>query len=74
MRALRSLVAAGAMLASVGVASAAQPTVLTEEQLDGVTAGFTFAALVAPVQQISNFLNLGGGGGGGGGGAGGNSD
>jgi hypothetical protein len=73
MHALRSLLAAGAMLASVGVASAAQPTVLTEDQLDGVTAGgFYFAAVVAPVQQ--NFLNLGGGGGGGGGGAGGNSD
>jgi hypothetical protein len=68
MRALRSLLAAGAMLASVGVASAAQPTVLTEEQLDGVTAGFFDSFVIPIVQQVQ----LGGGGGGGGGGSGGN--
>jgi hypothetical protein len=70
MRSLRSLLAAAAILASVGVASAASPTPLTDEQLDSAVAGFNVFSIAA-LQQI---FNLGGGGGGGGGGAGGNSD
>jgi hypothetical protein len=63
MQSLRSLLAAAAILASVGVASAAEPTTLTDEQLDSAVAGF-FDNFV----HFGNFLNLGGGGGGGAGG------
>jgi hypothetical protein len=51
MHVLRSLLAGGAMLASVGVASAAEPTLLTEVQLDGVTAGFFDTQQVAAISQ-----------------------
>jgi hypothetical protein len=39
MRVQRTLLAAGALLASVGVASAAEPILLTASQLDEVIAG-----------------------------------
>jgi hypothetical protein len=68
MQSLRSLLAAAAMLASVGVASAAEPTVLTEEQLDGVTAGFNVASIINTVLQAVSVGGAGGGGGGAGGG------
>jgi hypothetical protein len=59
MQALRSLLAAAAMLASVGVASAAD--LLTEEQLNAVTAGQVAQPVVASagaaVADASNILN-----------------
>jgi hypothetical protein len=39
MRVQRTLLAAGVLLTYVGVASAAEPTPLSESQLDKVTAG-----------------------------------
>jgi hypothetical protein len=62
MQVLRSLLAGGAMLASVGVASAADPTLLTEEQLDGVTAGFvvTIPVVTIPIVQQGQQFNYAG--------------
>jgi hypothetical protein len=39
MQLLRSLLVGGAMLASVGVASAAEPVTLSDAQMDSVAAG-----------------------------------
>jgi hypothetical protein len=58
MQVLRSFLAGGLMLASVGVAGAAEPTLLTDAQMDGVTAGQYYVIPIVPVQQGQQFNNF----------------
>ena len=52
-----SLVAAAALLASVGGAYAKGPVTLTDVQLDTVTAGDELSSLLALTDSIITFLN-----------------
>jgi hypothetical protein len=54
---LVSLLAAGAMLASVGMVAAKEPLKLTDNQMDTVTAGGT-NPLVSSTQTLNNLVTI----------------
>jgi hypothetical protein len=58
MRVQHTLLAAGALLASVGVANAAEPSLLTEAQLDKVIAGQNTAPPPPSFGPVGNSGNV----------------